>query len=508
MLLFHEKIYVGLPSYLVKGVYFDRGQKAPEGSNKVLSPDKRHVAQVERSHGFQALFSYLLDSPRGLSWSRIDAQSKLRKNAIYYDVWSFIMHDLPFISIITPTLNQAKYIETTILSVLIQDYPKLEHIIIDGGSTDGSIELIKSYQNRLAWWMSVPGLGQTDALNKGLQNANGEIIGWINSDDFYLPGSIKAVAHFFAKHPEAIIVYGDFYEINGSGYFLRHVRPGIFNLVRLFHRCYISQMTVFFRQELIESIGKFNDQFMYAHDYDLWLRSGLAYSDKIYYLSQPLACYRIHAKSQSWAKALPARIEDITVRELFLKANKLPQELLNIQGDIFIDLWMDIIIFYVTKSLQIEVQSYLCEKLGNNILTDNQWITLRRFLSDVSCSDFQTDTGIAALVQLLKAWHKRYGNPATDLNDVNITRWISELMIRLGNAHFKQTNAIRTLQFVRLAIGLYPAVLLQKRTLLVIFKLTLGKKIVGYLRSLIFSVHTIRHQNLDEVIYSLARRFS
>jgi len=123
----------------------------------------------------------------------------------------------PLVSIVTPSYNQAQFIEATIQSVLSQDYPKIEYIIMDGGSKDGSVEIIHRYAGRLAWWVSERDRGQTDAINKGFAHANGEILAWLNSDDIYHPGAIsEAVAHLTA-HPETGMVYGDAALIDDQG---------------------------------------------------------------------------------------------------------------------------------------------------------------------------------------------------------------------------------------------------------------------------------------------------
>ena len=114
----------------------------------------------------------------------------------------------PRISIVTPSFNQGKYIEQTIQSVLSQNYPNLEYIIIDGGSTDGTVEIIKKYEQQLTYWISEPDKGQTDAINKGFAKCTGEIFNWINSDDYYSPNSLHIVAEVFSENPTAKVVCG------------------------------------------------------------------------------------------------------------------------------------------------------------------------------------------------------------------------------------------------------------------------------------------------------------
>src|SRR5512143_702654 len=123
----------------------------------------------------------------------------------------------PLVSIVTPSYNQARFLEATLRSVLEQDYPNIEYLVVDGASTDGSVEIIRRYANRLTWWVSEKDSGQSEAINKGLQRAKGHFVGWLNSDDIYLPGTISAAATAFRKHPEAGLVYGDALAIDAGG---------------------------------------------------------------------------------------------------------------------------------------------------------------------------------------------------------------------------------------------------------------------------------------------------
>jgi glycosyltransferase involved in cell wall biosynthesis len=211
-----------------------------------------------------------------------------------------MQHDLttsdnstPLVSIVTPSFNQAKYLEETIQSVLNQEYPHLEYIIIDGGSTDGSLDIIQRYSNRLAWWVSEPDQGQTDAINKGFLHANGEFLGWLNSDDTYLPRAIPEAVAYLQSHPQTGMVYGDANLIDENGSVIGKF-PARQTNYRLLRRGYvhIPQQAAFFRSALLRKVGPLDPTFYFAMDYDLWVR--LAKISTLCYYPQVWANFRLH----------------------------------------------------------------------------------------------------------------------------------------------------------------------------------------------------------------------
>lgn len=205
---------------------------------------------------------------------------------------------LPKLSIITPSFNQGKFLEHTILSVLSQNYDNLEYMIIDGGSIDGSVEIIRKYEQYLSYWVSEPDRGQSHAINKGLKRAMGNIIGWLNSDDTYLLGCFKYVVEIFKKYPDAEIIYGNFFYINETAKIFRkrHVFRSFRYETLLFHN-YLGQPAVFFRKNILDKVGYLDENLDYAMDWDFFLR--MKRQCKMVHIDRFLATYRLHRASKT-----------------------------------------------------------------------------------------------------------------------------------------------------------------------------------------------------------------
>jgi glycosyltransferase involved in cell wall biosynthesis len=178
-------------------------------------------------------------------------------------------------------------------SILEQDYPNLEYIVVDGGSTDGSLEVIQGHAGRLAWWVSEPDSGQTEAINKGFAHARGEILAWLNSDDTYQPGAVAEAAAYLQDHPEVAMVYGDANFINEDGQVIG-MFPAQQTDFRRLRRGYvhIPQQAAFFRADLWRQVGPLDPGFYFAMDYDLWVR--LAKLAPLQYVPRTWANFRIH----------------------------------------------------------------------------------------------------------------------------------------------------------------------------------------------------------------------
>lgn len=206
----------------------------------------------------------------------------------------------PQISIITPSYNQGRYLEETILSVLNQKYPNLEYIIIDGGSSDNSVEIIKKYASHLSYWVSENDSGQSEAINKGFHRASGEIIAWLNSDDLYCENTLHTVAEQFMAHPEAGIVYGDVINFIENKKDTRITNQ--FDLVDFFSRVSIHQPGVFWRKSLLTEKKPLDESLYYCMDYDLWMRLFLN-SDSLR-IDNVLARFREHTDSKTHSRPL------------------------------------------------------------------------------------------------------------------------------------------------------------------------------------------------------------
>jgi glycosyltransferase involved in cell wall biosynthesis len=201
------------------------------------------------------------------------------------------MTDLPRIAVVTPSYNTGRHLAAAIESVLGQDYSNVDYLVMDGSSTDESIEVLRGFNGKVRW-VSQKDDGQSDALRRGFEQTTGDILTWLNSDDTFAPGAFKIVAEFFAAHPDVALVYGDAKFIDADGALIGpcvHVEP--FNAKRLVHYSdFIVQPAAFFRRSAYEAVGGIDTTLHFGMDYDLWLK--LAKQFKVEYLPQHLGNYR------------------------------------------------------------------------------------------------------------------------------------------------------------------------------------------------------------------------
>lgn len=237
------------------------------------------------------------------------------------------MKQPPRISVVTATYNRAEYLEETIVSVLEQNYPALEYIVIDGGSTDGSVEIIKKYEKHLTYWESEKDRGQGHALNKGFRKASGELLGWINSDDFYLPGALEEIGRVY-RESEGSVIAGpviNFNELTGE---TRLIRPQNITYEKMFefgllsrHNVVWHQPGIFLPRKSFEAAGGIDEQWYYLMDHDLYMR--ILKHTAVVYADKPLVKFRVHPDAKTYVYGIDFCMERIRLLEKWATQDEL-----------------------------------------------------------------------------------------------------------------------------------------------------------------------------------------
>lgn len=228
------------------------------------------------------------------------------------------MNELPRITLVTPSYNQGAYLESAIQSVLTQNFPKLEYIMMDGGSSDNSIAILRQYAAHFAYWTSEPDTGQADALKRGFARATGEILGWLNADDVLLPNALHTVAAFFFRHPDCDFLTGDSAFINADAsrevFEVRAAPYSFDDLLHYYADKYLPQPSVFFSRAAFQHVGGLDASLRYMMDLDLFLRLRREYA--LHYIPQRLSLMRIHPAAKGQQAGQPAlhAVEQVTRR--------------------------------------------------------------------------------------------------------------------------------------------------------------------------------------------------
>jgi glycosyltransferase involved in cell wall biosynthesis len=277
---------------------------------------------------------------------------------------------LPRISIITPSFNQAKYLERTIQSVVGQGYPNLEYIIIDGGSTDQSVEIISNHKNEISYWVSEPDNGQGHALNKGFRRASGDIVGWLNSDDLYLPGSLEFVGRFFQSNPQCDVLYGSIDVIDASdkkinSYWATTAQPAY----TLWVAHDVHQQALFWRRSSAKKLGWLDENLRFAMDTDWVIR--LLTQLKVVNTSRFLGTFRHHPETKTSTISSIGKAEYKLLRDRYRHAIPEPTFFMKLA-------------LRMGRFAQISLKgfagiAYLSYKIGNRLGLDASY--LRRFFS-------------------------------------------------------------------------------------------------------------------------------
>jgi glycosyltransferase involved in cell wall biosynthesis len=203
--------------------------------------------------------------------------------------------EVPLVSIVTPSLNQGRYIEEAIVSVLEQDYPRIEHIVVDGGSTDETVDILSRYSH--LQWVSEPDRGQSAAINKGFRMAQGEVYSWLNADDFLLPGAVAAAVEILVATGCAL-VHGGWRQVDSDGATIRDVAPVQFDQARQLEVANrVCQPGAFFTRDTYRAVGGVDESYRYAMDYEFWLKLGAKF--EVRHVDRVQAAYRYHPASKS-----------------------------------------------------------------------------------------------------------------------------------------------------------------------------------------------------------------
>lgn len=242
--------------------------------------------------------------------------------------------NLPTVTVVTPAYNQAEFLRETIESVLSQDYPNIEYIVLDDGSTDETPEILAGYGDRFRW-ETHKNMGQTATINKGWSMTSGEIITWLNSDDtFYTNSSVREGVEYLMEHPEVGIVFGDSMYTEADGTELGPTRPVVdFTYEKMVRTCenFISQPSAFIRREIVGKVGELDPKYYYFMDWDFWIRAGIYYGIK--HADAIWSTYRLHAESKTVAQSKKAAPELEYLYKKFFARDDVPPQIRAIESE-------------------------------------------------------------------------------------------------------------------------------------------------------------------------------
>lgn len=389
-----------------------------------------------------------------------------------------MLDKLPLVSIVTPSYNQAEFLEATIISVLNQDYPNIEYVIIDGGSTDGSVEIIRKYEKHLSYWVSNQDHGQSDAINKGFEHVKGDIVCWLNSDDQYTSVAVRSAVEFFLAYPDIQMIYGDYQVIDETENVTETRRSSRFDLKRLIMLdYYIPQPTVFLRQEVLNEVGPLDVSLHYAMDYDWWLKISL--KCKIRYFPKTLAKFRYHSTSKSTAQPYQFAPERHRILEKFFSLPDLPPTILSLKDSAYFRNHC-LAVFQYCQSLHVsEAIDYLKQVFGENALRGCALRDLCLFWGATPNvnSNFDIKATLEGYKKLVNAYLQQVANRENRqvfLRDAMIL--ISHRLVEIGHTFHSQGQRRLSRRVLQYAISVNWHSLQRRSTWVLLLKQAISKK--------------------------------
>lgn len=369
----------------------------------------------------------------------------------------------PRISIVTPSYNQGQFIEETIRSVLLQGYPDLEYNIIDGGSTDESVEIIRKYERWISFWVSEPDSGQTNAINKGFKRSTGEIVAWLNSDDLYTAGALFTAAKAFAEQPHSAVIYGKIDAVDADTSILSHLNSRDFDLEELYRGDYIPQPASFISAEAIKKIGFLDERFQYAMDYDLWIRLGQE-GAVMQYIPKTLAWFRLHDCSKSVSQKEAFWPEEFMLFDMALKRDASDASLAGIAYSH---------LFQLLISSHISQQSHeIFRCTSTNTINDDREVAfyqqpLQEVLRLVSMDHLHPEGNFPlpeALREVYRAFDTEYNGGRNNHSTAIESRWVDEQLILLPNHLLSLEEKTESIRLYKKLIRTCPSLLRYPQT--------------------------------------------
>lgn len=383
------------------------------------------------------------------------------------------LSDPPLVSVIVPSYNQGSFIEETIRSILLQNYPNLELIIMDGGSSDQSLEIIKKYENFISHWQSESDGGQSDAIRNGFSIAHGSIIAWLNSDDYYQPGAVLT-AVYQMKLSHASMVYGDYNLVNSEGAPIQEFKAPEYSLKRLVHNDIIPQPSSFFYMEAYSRVGGLDDTLHYVMDYDLWLKMAFDHAP-IVHIPFTLSNFRRHAGSKTVYNPGGFYKELVNVIDSILTKNKIGDY------DVFFEL--------ISQSLWSLMTAYHLDALSPDAFQMSDPDDYRETIArDLYCNLMETQSLSKSEVEdlfydYLQKMVKRFSS--FEISELSIKRWNSiqyTCLFEWTNLMYEYSSSARSFKIFSFILVARPRTIIRKETVHMLARCVLGPSIIRRLR--------------------------